>query len=272
MNNGKTTETRSNTPLLIIGAVLVVALLGGWWFYSSSKGTPPSANNSSSNSNQASKPKTLTIPANAPPGAQPPNQQGSPTAAVTLEEFADFQCPQCAAENPTMNEIKTMYGSRIRFIFRNFPLEIPRHDKAYDAAVAAEAAGLQNKFWEMQAMLFNNQKIWTEDDNYKQVWKGYAQKLGLDVSKWETDIAGLSAKTRVDEDKKRGKAIGISGTPTLFINGTAVSPNDMKIETLKSLIDAELAKASPQSQSQPQAQPPGTSKQPQGNVNALAVD
>src|SRR4051812_47550325 len=126
--NATRTEPRSNAPLLIIGLVLVVALLGGWWFYSSSKsnantGTPtPSPG--------MSRPKGDTIPANAPPGAQPPNQAGSPTATVTLEEFADFQCPQCAIQHPNMAEIKAMYGSRIHFIFREFPLDIKAHDKS----------------------------------------------------------------------------------------------------------------------------------------------
>jgi len=61
------------------------------------------------------------------------------------------------------------------------------HDKAYDAAVAADAAGLQGKFWDMQNILFNNQTAWTTDANYKQTWKGYADKIGLDVAKWEND-------------------------------------------------------------------------------------
>src|SRR5947208_2925959 len=189
MNNEN--ATRSNTPILIIGLVLVVALLGGWWFYSSSKAGP----GGSPSPSPGIKPlKASTIPPNAPPGAQPPNQAGSPNAAVRLEEFADFQCPQCAMENPTMNEIKSMYGTRIHFIFREFPLDIKAHDKSYDAAVAAEAAGLQGKFWEMQNMLFSNQKAWTENDNFRQMWKEYAKKIGLDIPKYENDMADIAAK------------------------------------------------------------------------------
>jgi protein-disulfide isomerase len=226
-----------------------VALLGGWWFYSSSKtgsgGTP------SSSPGVLKAAKGGTIPPNAPVGAQPPNQAGSPSAAVTLEEFADFQCPQCALENPTMNEIKSMYGTRIHFIFRDFPLDIKAHDKSYDAAVAAEAAGLQGKFWEMQNMLFSNQKAWTDNDNFRQLWKEYAQKLGVDVPKWENDIAGLAAKTRVNADKERGKAIGINSTPTVFLNGNALKLDDMTVDNMKALIDAELAKGSAPQGNQP---------------------
>lgn len=236
-------EKKSNTPILIIVAVLVAAVLGGWWFYSTSK--PASNANTSSASNKANTAKTNTIPANAPPGAQPPNQSGSQTALVTLEEFADFQCGSCAAAHPALNEIKSMYGSRIRFIFRNFPLAM--HDKSYDAAVAAEAAGMQGKFWDMQNLLFANQQAWTAAPTYKQIWKGYAEKIGLDVAKWENDMLGIQAKGRVDEDMKRGKALGINSTPTLYINGIEIQFTEMNVPTLKQTIDAELQKMSPQS-------------------------
>ncbi|HEV7699612.1 MAG TPA: thioredoxin domain-containing protein [Pyrinomonadaceae bacterium] len=192
-----------------------------------------------------------TIPPNSPPGAQPPNQTGSAAASVTLEEFADFQCPQCAAKHPVMNEIKSMYGSRIHFIFRDYPLDIPAHDKSYEAAVAADAAGMQNKFWEMQNLLFTNQKAWTSDPNYKQVWKEYGTRIGLDVDKWENDMLGIASKARVDADKKRGQAIGVNSTPTLYINNVAIPFEQMTVEGLKQAIDAELAKAAPATQAAP---------------------
>lgn len=230
--------------MLIIGAVLVIAVIGGVWFYGSSKATPPA--NGKAGTNTASTPKPAGIPANAPQGANPPNQAGAQTAQVTLEEFADFQCPQCAAKHSVMNEIKSMYGTRIHFIFRDFPLQIPAHDKSYDAAVAAEAAGMQGKFWDMQNLLFSNQQAWTAAPTYKQIWKDYAQKIGLDIDKWETDMAGLGAKTRVNADMDRGKALGVNSTPTLYINNVNVDFNDMTVAGLKTLIDAELQKAAPQ--------------------------
>jgi protein-disulfide isomerase len=236
----KANEPKSNTPLLIIGAVLIVAGLGAWYMFSAAK-TPPPANTGKIDVNR---PKQPQVPTNAPPGAQPPNQAGSPTAAVTLEEFADFQCGSCAAAHPTLNEIKAMYGSRIRFVFRNFPLAIAAHDKAYEAAVAAEAAGIQGKFWDMQNLLFTNQQAWTLAPTYKEIWKSYAEKIGLDVARWETDRIGLAAKGRVDEDIKRGKALGVGSTPTLYINN--VPSNEMSVAGIKALIDAELQKAAPQ--------------------------
>ena len=250
-NTNNVAEKKSNTPILIIGVVLVVALLAGWYLLSSPK-TASNTNTAKANTANTAKP---TIPANAPQGANPPNQSGSPTALVTLEEFADFQCPQCGAVHPIMNEIKSTYGSRIRFIFRNYPLAIPAHDKSYNAAVAAEAAGMQspNKFWEMQNLLFTNQKAWTADPNYRTTWKDYAQKIGLDVAKWENDMLGIGAKGRVDDDMRRAKGMGINSTPTLYINGVDVPFQQMNVTGLKALIDAELAKAAPQNQTPPAA-------------------
>ena len=241
----KPIEKKSNTPMLIIVAVLVIAVLGGWYMFSSAK--PGTNTNTNRNSNTAANTaKTSSIPTNAPPGASPPNQAGSQNALVTLEEFADFQCGSCAAAHPVMNEIKSIYGSRIRFVFRNFPLSIPEHDKAYDAAVAAEAAGLQGKFWDMQNMLFTNQKVWTKSPTFKQTWKEYATKIGLDVAKWENDQIGIgAAKNRVNADMDRGKAIGVNSTPTLYINGVSIGFSEMKVETLRGLIDAELQKLAP---------------------------
>lgn len=228
--------------MLIIGGVLLAALLGGWYLYSSAKTGPRSNSNTTANAN---KPKSSPTPIlNAPPGANPPNQAGNPSALVKVEEFADFQCPQCGNVHPIMNEIKSMYGSKIHFIFRNYPLQIPAHDKAYAAAVAAEAAGLQGKFWEMQNMLFANQKAWTDNSGYKEMWKGYAQKIGLDVAKWESDTLGLAAKGRVDLDMSRGRGMNVNSTPSLFINGIPVQFGDMTVDGLKKLIDAELQKVS----------------------------
>lgn len=237
---------------MVIGLVFLIVIGGGIWFYTQGKPGQQPANNGNSNAKPV---KTTGIPANAPAGATPPNQLGSPTAVVTLEEFADFQCPQCAAKHPIMNEIKSMYGSRIHFIFRDFPLEIPAHDKSYDAAVAAEAAGMQGKFWDMQNLLFTNQAVWTANPNYKQVWTEYAQKIGLDINKFQTDMAGIGTKGRVDADKSRGKAAGVNSTPTLFINGNLIDFKDMDVEPLKKLIDAELAKAAPQNQTAAPAAP-----------------
>lgn len=230
------TKPSSGIPFLIIGAVLCVALLGGWWYFAASQSATGNGNPKKPNVNLAG--QTPQAPVNAPPGATPPNMLGSPTAAVTVEEFADFQCPSCGDKYPIIKQVQSLYGSRIKFIFRNFPLQM--HDKAYDAAVAAEAAGIQGKFWDMQNQLYTNQKSWSVDPNYRDVWAGYAQKIGLDVDKFKTDMAGLQTKSRVDADMARGRAMQVNSTPTVYINGKAVQYADMTVETMRQLIDSEL--------------------------------
>lgn len=247
--------------MLIIGLVAVVAIVGGWYYFSTAKSAPKTNSNSVANSsNSANQPKTSAIPPNAAPGANPPNQSGSPSALVTLEEFADFQCGSCAVAHPVMNEIKSTYGSRIRFVFRNYPLSIAAHDKAYEAAVAVEAAGMQGKFWDMQNLLFTNQQAWTASPTYKQMWKDYATRIGLDVAKWENDMAGIAAKSRVDADIARGKSIGVNSTPSVYLNGAAVPYSEVNVTALRALIDAELAKNSPSAAPASNAAPANTSK------------
>lgn len=233
-------QKSSGIPLIIIGAVLVAAFIAAYWFYNSAKPKPVTNINAANTTNTAKTPITSTSL-----GATPPNMLGSPTASVTVEEFADFQCGACAQVHPTLKELQGIYGSRIRFIFRNFPLGIPQHDKAYDAAVAVEAAGMQdrNKFWAMQDQLFTNQQSWTANPNYRDMWADYAQKIGLDVERFKSDMAGKDTKDRVDADLQRGRGMSVSSTPSLFVNGKSIPLDSIKIETLRQMIDAEIQNA-----------------------------
>lgn len=235
----------SGIPLIIILLVFAGVVVAGWWLYSSSKPA-----NSSAGPGTSPTPRGQQVPANAPLGANPPNFLGAPTAAVTVEEFADFQCGSCAATHPVLKEVQSIYGSKIKFIFRNYPLAIPAHDKAYEAATAAEAAGMQGKFWAMQDQLFQNQQAWTGSPNYKQLWAGYAEKIGLDVARWQNDMIGMGPKDRVDKDLARGRALSVSSTPTIFVNGQSVPYQEANVAGLRRIIDAELQKSGA-SQSQP---------------------
>jgi len=248
----RTNKIRIGLPLALV-ALLISSLFA------------VACSNTASNSNGKKTPtpaKTPGIPADAPPGATPPNSAGSPSAAVTIEEFADFQCPTCSMTYPIMDEIKNAYGSRINFVYRNFPLKIPAHDKTYEASVAAEAAGMQGKFFEMARELYANQKEWTANPNYKALWKSYAEKIGLNIDQWQNDAAGLPAKQRVDLDLKRGDGIGINSTPTVFVNNVAVPPSKVTVSGLKEIIDAELAKA------KPAAAAPASNSAPESNSSA----
>jgi len=236
MSNGKKSNN-NGLPLIIIGLVLVVAVGGAWWLYNRNATTKPKANTNSA-ANTARTPAAINAL-----GAQPPNMLGSANATVTVEEFADFQCPTCGVKHPMMKQLASFYGSRIKFIFRNYPLAIAAHDKAYEAAVAAESAGLQGRFWEMQNLLFTNQQTWSANPDYRKIWEGYASQIGLDVERFKSDMAGLNAKARVDADLQRGRALNVSSTPSVYINGMLLPFEQMTDEGMRAIIDGELQKA-----------------------------
>ena len=250
-------NTNSNVPFAIIGIVLLVALVGGWWFYQNSKETPTKPKTENANKTPVPVP---TIPPSASVGAQPPNMLGSPTAAVTVEEFADYQCPTCGLVHPKMKEITGYYGNRIKFVYRNFPLT-QIHKNAYDAAVASEAAGMQGKFWAMQDQLYNNRQAWESSPEPRKIFDEYAQKIGLDVTKFQNDMLGMAAKQRVDADLQRGRSAGVDGTPAIYINGKKLGSDQMDFSVMRQMIDTELAKAN---QSQP-----NNAGQPVNNANPV---
>lgn len=256
----------SSLPSIIIIGVLILAIGGAYYLYNSAKQKPNNTNTTANNSTAARTPTSTT----APLGAQPPNMLGSPTAVVTVEEFADFQCGACASVHPAMKELQGIYGSRIRFIFRHYPLSIPQHDKAYDAAVAAEAAGMQdrNKFWAMQDQLFTNQQTWTANPNYRELWAEYAQKIGLDVERFKSDMAGTAAKERVNQDLARGRGLNVDSTPTLLVNGKGIPLQSINIANLRQVIDAEIQNAVKVQQTQQGA---NTSKAPANGASGAAA-
>jgi len=244
MQNQKTNN--SNLPLVIIGLVLIAAIAGGWWLYSNSK-SQTAINKKSSNTNAPNKPPInqgeLELYAKAPAGAQPANTLGAPTATVVVEEFADFQCPTCASVHTKMKEINSLYAGRIKFIYRNYPLT-QIHKNAYEAAIASEAAGQQGKFWAMQDQLYSNQKAWSNSAEARKLFEEYAAKIGLDIAKFQTDMAALPTKTRVDADMNRGSALKITGTPSVFVNGRQLAVEEMEVNTMRQIIDAEMQKTS----------------------------
>lgn len=238
-------KLRSISPFSVLFTVAALAFA----FFAFGCGSTPSTNNTANKANTAAnntaaKKDEPRAPANAPEGAPlTTNVLGSPTATVTVEEFADYQCPACGSTYPTMKEIQSVYGDRIKFVFRNFPLAIPAHDKAYRAALAAEAAAKQGKFWAMQDLLFTNQRTWSPAADFDAVLKEYATKLGLDIAKFEADMNGMETKSRIDADKARGQALGFTSTPTVYINGRMVAFQDLTVPKLREVIDAELAAA-----------------------------
>ena len=209
---------KNKLPLIIIGLVGVVAILGAVFYANMARTSPnPQKNGGANAGNKAAGTKTNVF-ANAAQGAQPAWMRGPANATVTIEEFADFECPSCARFEPILREIKTIYGDRVRVVFRHYPLT-QTHQKAYDAARAAEAAGMQGKFWEMHDLLYDRQRDWTVSQDHRGEYANYAKQLGLDVEKFKTDMASGAAAARVDADKKRGESVQIRSTPSAFVNG-----------------------------------------------------
>ncbi|QYO66344.1 DsbA family protein [Leptolyngbya sp. 7M] len=244
----KKQEKKSNsaTPFIIMGGVLAVVIgaiaYGTGMFGSGSKNTTITPANSSAANAAAN--RAAQAAANAPLGAPlGVNMIGNASAAVTVEEFADFQCGGCAASHPVLKELQAAYaGNRnFRFIFRHFPLSIPAHDKAYSAALATEAAGLQGKFWQMQDILFRNQAEWSGAPNFSELWEGYARSIGMDVERFKADMKSSALSSRVDADMMRGRGLGVTSTPTILVNGQMVPAN---ITALRAAVDAAMQQVS----------------------------
>jgi len=139
--------------------------------------------------------------------------QGKNTAPLELVEYGDYQCPHCGRAYPIIKNLQRNLGPDLKFVFRNFPLsEI--HPDAFNAAVAAEAAGLQQKFWDMHDIIFENQ----QDLNLESLFL-YAKTIGLDLEHFKNDIQKNTLITKVEQDFESGIRSGVNGTPSFFING-----------------------------------------------------
>lgn len=158
------------------------------------------------------------------------------SGSVQVVEFGDFQCPACAQAHPDVKKLKEEFGNDITFVFRNFPL--PMHANAQAAAEAAEAAGVQGKFWEMHDKLFETQSQWGSLADPTSIFAQYAEELGLDREAFTEALTSRTHKDRVASDQSDGYSVGVSGTPTFFINGKRQASFDY--ETLKKAIEAEL--------------------------------
>ncbi len=139
--------------------------------------------------------------------------QGPASAPVTLVEYGDYECPHCGAAYPVVKKLQEKLGAKLRFVFRNFPLN-SMHPHAEHAAEAAEAAASQNKFWEMHDWIFEHQDS-IEDQDLLDAGK----TLGLDAARFVKDMKSQAFLPRVKEDFQSGVRSGVNGTPTFFING-----------------------------------------------------
>jgi protein-disulfide isomerase len=173
-------------------------------------------------------------------GSDNEHSRGNAKAKVTLEEYGDYQCPPCGALFYELKTIEKEYGDQLRFVFHHFPLQGHKH--AALAAHAAEAAGLQGHFWEMHDMIYQNQLSWAPAEDARPVFIKYAHDLNLDVNRFARDIDSPEVATRVIADYERGVALGVGGTPSIFINGRQVNPDMLTPEGLRMALDYVLGK------------------------------
>jgi len=165
--------------------------------------------------------------------------RGPKNALVTLEIYGDFQCPSCAVASRVIDELQAQeFAGKLRVVFHEFPLSMHQH--AAQAARAAEAAGIQGKFWEMHDALYKYQDVWSRVNNANYFFESYAEAIGLDVARFRADCISPDVLTRVMEDGKAGEGRGVKNTPTLFINGNEVSTAFTK-EALQQVIESALS-------------------------------
>lgn len=162
-------------------------------------------------------------------------RKGNQIAAVTVVEFADFQCPFCQAASGLPDQLVREFPNDVQFVFKHYPLG--RHAQAFGAAKAAWAAHQQGKFWEMHDLIYGG-----DIQNLSQdVLRGYAEKIGLDMARYDADLASPKASQTVSIDKALGKRMKVGGTPTYFVNGKRVTETGPG--AVRNKVRAELAAA-----------------------------
>jgi protein-disulfide isomerase len=194
---------RRYLPYFFVGCALMAALIAATLFYRQHQMSAARDNSSKGN-----------------PGADPPHVRGVATAAVTIEEFGDFECMPCLLLWPALRNLEQEYGGRLSVIFRQHPL--PQHQHALRAARAAEAAGLQGRFWEMHDLLFLKRSAWVRLDDPGAPFQNFAAVLGLDLDRFGKDLESSEVTRRIKADEERGESLGIDRTPIVFVNGKRV--------------------------------------------------
>ncbi|MES2603727.1 MAG: thioredoxin domain-containing protein [Pseudomonadota bacterium] len=162
--------------------------------------------------------------------------RGNSEAAITLTVYADFQCPACGEETRTMARAWPRISDKVRLVFRHYPLDM--HNHAFPAARVAEAAGRQNKFWEMHDILYANQVLWSSVDDPLPLFDGYAMELGLNIDQLHADMELSDIRDKIIADQRGGTRAGVIGTPTLFLNGRQIATPRSPTELISKIEEA----------------------------------
>jgi len=150
---------------------------------------------------------------------------GLPNSDTSLVEYGDYECPYCGEVYPKLKTVVDNYKTKITFVFRNYPLS-SIHPNARAAAAAAEAAGLQGKYWEMHDKLYESQNDWSSlaTDKRTDMFVAYAREVGVaSLDKFKADMASSAITKKIDYDLALGNKAKITGTPTIYLNGVKLS-------------------------------------------------
>lgn len=202
----------------VIILVVVVAIFAGAFFFTKHK----SSTSTGGKANSSAQPSNHTV--------------GSGKSGVVLVEYGDYQCPACGQYYPIVKQVVEAHKNDITFQFRNFPL-VQIHQNAFAAARAAEAASLQNKFWEMHDALYENQQTWGSASSPNTYFEAYAKQLGLDVEKFKTDMGSSQVSDVINADIAEGQKLGANSTPTFVLNGKKLDQNPRSLDEFNKLID-----------------------------------
>lgn len=177
---------------------------------------------------------------------------GTSSTGVAIVEYGDFECPACGFFFPIVQEIKEKYKDQVSFQFRNNPL-VQIHQNALASHRAAEAAHKQGKFWEMHDILYQRQEEWngpSANDSVGvttakaiELFESYAQEIGLNIEQYKTDVAAPDVIGTINADTAEGKRLGVTGTPTFFIDGKRIDDTSTisSVDAFSKLIDEAIA-------------------------------
>jgi protein-disulfide isomerase len=219
---------RRYLPFIIVAFVALLAVGGGAFLYRAKRVANPTPKISKT---ESAKPGEII------------HVLGPADAAVTLEEFGDFQCPPCGKLSEPLNQLQKQH--HLRVIYREFPLPIHAHAK--EAAYAAEAAARQDRFWQMHDLLYREQAVWSNSTDARSLFNAYAGMLQLDLGRFKKDMDSTEVQRQVEIDQQRGASIGVKNTPTIFINNEVVPGTKSNPDDLTALVEAAVKKGKPSS-------------------------
>jgi protein-disulfide isomerase len=196
--------------------------------------------------------------------------KGSPDAVVVLEEYSDFQCPACAQAAPFVSEIVAQYEGELRFEYKHFPIE-RIHPYALQAAMAAEAAGQQGKFFEFHDLLFENQAQWSQSPTPNIFFIQYAEELGLDIDQFRRQSNASVLRDKVRAEQAEGVERGVTGTPGFFLNGERLIAADGRNLSYADIAARVAAAIDPEAAVAPESEDPEVVGEAQGETVRFGI-